>query len=94
MAIITLKGRIEKIFDPKVYGNVEKRLFWLFEDKELYPNTWELELLDSKCGLIDDYQAGDYIICKVDIIGRKWSKDGKSGVFNSLKCWEIRPYEK
>ena len=39
--------------------------------------------------MLDSYQEDDYVTCFVDIKGKYWSRDGKEGVMNSVKCWNI-----
>jgi hypothetical protein len=40
--------------------------------------------------MLDSYNEGDFITAYLDIKGKHWSKDdGKEGVMNTLKCWNI-----
>lgn len=89
MPNITLKGTIKTIFPAEVYGSFEKRVFWLQELDAQYPNTWALEMHQGECNNLDKYQPGDKVECHVDIKGRRWEKNGKEGVINTLKVWRI-----
>lgn len=87
--MIKLSGKILRVFDTETFGNFEKRVFWLEDVDEKYPNTWHLELWQGDTNMIDHYNVGDYITAYVDIRGKYWNKNGKEGVMNSLKCWNI-----
>ncbi len=91
--MIKISGKIKKIFATETFGSAEKpfdkRLLWLEEVSEKYPNTWNLELWKEDCPMLDHYKEGEYVTCYIDIKGRFWEKDGKSGVMNSLKCWNF-----
>ena len=47
--------------------------------------------------MIDSYNVGDFITAYIDIKGKHWEKNGKEGVMNTLKCWNIekegKPYK-
>ena len=88
--MIKVSGKIKKIFTTEVYGNFEKRFIWLEEITDKYPNTWQLELWQNDCIMADSYKEEDFITAYLDIKGKYWSKDdGKEGVMNTLKCWNI-----
>lgn len=85
-----LQGKIKKVFPTETFNNFEKRIFWLDSGHEKYPNTWCLELWKNDTKMIDNYQEGDFITAYIDIKGKYWVRhDGKEGVMNSLKCWNI-----
>jgi len=85
----TITGKILDIFPAELYGNFEKRVCWVEETEGEYPNTYSLEFWQGDCNKLDSYKPGDAVSCKVDIRGRKWTKNGKEGVINTLKCWSI-----
>ena len=88
--MIKLSGKIKKVFSTEVFNNFEKRTFWLDDIADKYPNTWQLELWKADTDMIDHYLVGDYVTVYIDIKGKFWSKgDGKEGVMNTLKCWNI-----
>lgn len=87
---LQLKGTIVKIFDSEIYGSFEKRIFWLEESGERWPSTWAIEMHQGDCKKLDDFLVGDTISCQIKVFGRKWDKDGKSGVINTLKCTSIQ----
>jgi len=98
MANVTLQGKIKQIHETVSRVHNEKefktRVLWLEEIKDSYPSTWSLETSGDKTLLLDSHKVGDIVDCKVDIVGRAYTgKDGKEGVFNSLKCFGIYKVE-
>jgi single-strand DNA-binding protein len=87
--MIKLSGKIKKVFNTETFNTFEKRTFWLEDVSEKYPNTWQLELWTSDIDMIDHYSVGDFVTVYIDIKGKFWSRDGKEGVMNTLKCWNI-----
>jgi hypothetical protein len=88
--MIKISGTIKKIFPTeKLSGGFEKRLFWLKDNDELYPNVFQLELWKQDVTMIDGYNEGDELICYIDLKGKHWQRDGREGVMNSLKCWNF-----
>ena len=87
--MIKIAGKIRKKFDTQTFGGFEKRVFWLEEVSEKYPNTYCLELWKDDCKMLDSYQENDYVTCSIDIKGKYWRKDDKEGVMNTLKCWNF-----
>jgi hypothetical protein len=87
--MIKLSGKIRKVFPSQTFGSFEKRIFWLDDVSDKYPETWELELWKANCPMIDSYKVGDYVTCYIDIKGKYWQNDVKEGVMNTLKCWNI-----
>jgi len=68
-----------------------KRVFWLKEpDTEAQPQHWELELFNAECRRLDAFQVGDYLHAEVEVRGRRYEKQGKQNVYNSLKCLGLR----
>lgn len=89
--MVKVSGKIKQIFESGVFGNFEKRLFWLEEVSEKFANTWQLELWQNDCSMIDNYKVGDYVTCYIDIKGKSFQKKDGSGesVINTLKCWNF-----
>lgn len=91
----TLIGIITDIFPAEVRGNFEKRVFRLKQsDVERYPNHWELECHQGDSNLLDGFKVGDDVTCEIIIQGRAWTKDGRTMIFNTLKCIGIAYFGK
>lgn len=91
MANITLRGVITMIGESQVFGNFEKRIFWIEEQNVQYPNSWQLECQQNDCNILDNFKIGQEVDCSINIRGRYWEKteEGRSGVINTLRCWKI-----
>jgi hypothetical protein len=94
MATLTLQGKIKRIHDTvsRVHNDKDfkTRTFWIEEVKDQYPATWSLETQGEKTTMLDNFKEGDLVDCKIELIGRFYvGKDGKEGVFNSLKCFGV-----
>lgn len=93
--MIKISGTIEKTFETTKHiqknGEVfEKRLFWLHDKSDKFPNTYQMELWKSDCPMLDNYKEGDYVTVYIDLKGKKFiGKDGQDIVTNSLKCWNF-----
>lgn len=92
MQTIKMQGILtDKFPQQPVSQNLVKRVFWLKEpDTERYPQHWEMELHNQECRRIDEFKAGDYLEAEVEVRGRKYEKQGRVGIFNSLKCVGLR----
>ena len=80
--MIKISGTIEKIFETTKHLQkngefFEKRLFWLHDKSDKFPNIYQMELWISDCPLIDNYKVGDYVTTYIDLKGKKWEKEGK-----------------
>lgn len=89
-AKIVLQGRIKTIFPAEVYGNFEKRVLWLEETVDRYPQTYSIEFHQGDCNVLDAFKENDQVECSINLRGRHWEKNGKEGVMNTLQCWRIR----
>lgn len=83
-------ARIDNIFPSEIFGaSFETRKFWVTELEGKYPNSFELQMQQGDCNVLDGFAPGDVVELKVEVKGRAWSKNGKSGVMNTLKCFYI-----
>jgi hypothetical protein len=89
-AKIVLKGRIRTIFPAEVFGNFEKRVLWLDETTEKYPQTYTIEFIQGDVNTLDAFKEGQEVECHINLRGRHSEKNGKEYVFNSLQCWRIK----
>jgi|ERR1044072_3151442 hypothetical protein len=89
-AKVTLSGKIKTIFNAEVYGNFEKRVMWLKETVDQYPQTYSIEFHQGDCNVLDAFKEGDEVQCSINLRGRHWEKNGKEGVMNTFQCWRIK----
>lgn len=87
---VIITGVIVQIFPVETYSsNFTKRVIWLQETDQQYPQTYAIEFHNTRTAETDPYDEGSAVTCKCDIRGKKWDKGGKSGVIVSLTCWHI-----
>jgi hypothetical protein len=81
-------GTITEIKDTEqITPQFSKRVFYL-EDEER-ENTYSLEMHYQDANWLNSFHIGDLVTCEIHIRGRAWSKNGKSGVINTLQCIRI-----
>lgn len=54
-----------------------------------YPNTPQFELIGDKVALTENLKVNDNLVLSFNLNGRKWEKDGKKGVANSMNVYKI-----
>lgn len=95
MATATLRGIITDIFPTEhKTANFSIRPFWIKEEAEKYPNTWEVQCFNSDCASLDHFMEGNLVQVEVEIRGKLWESGGKSSVFNTLKSNGIKLLQK
>lgn len=89
-AKLALSGKIRTVFPAEVYGNFEKRVVWIDETVDDYPQTFAVEFTQGNCNLLDGFKEGDNVEININLRGRHWQKGDKEGVFNTLQGWRIK----
>jgi hypothetical protein len=87
---VIITGVIKEIFPVETYGNFSKRVIWVEETDQQYPQTYPVEFHNARTCETDPYDLGSKVTCKCDLRGRKWDKAGKTGVIMALSCWDIQ----
>lgn len=91
-----ISGKIIEINETQQVSENFKKRFFIVEYKEnpQYPQYLQFELIKERCGIIDDFEAGQMVEVNFNLIGREWKdKDGKKKYFNSLQAWKIEEEE-
>lgn len=86
---ITIEGYIVDIFPVETIGNFSKRVVWVEERDVQYPNTYSIEFAGRDISVPDAFVPGDKVKVQVNLQGRKWEKNGKSGCMNTLRGWRM-----
>lgn len=88
---LELKGTVTRIDQPvtreyqgKNYTSQKLRI----KTNEQYPQVYELEVREQKMNILNGLSIGMDITAHVNLKGREWDKDGKSGVFMSIDMWK------
>lgn len=87
-----IKGRLEYKGEIQFISDTfEKQEFVIeFAENPQYPEHIKFELIQGKCGDIDQFNIGTTITVAFNLKGRKW-EDPKGGTkyFNTLQAWKI-----
>jgi len=89
---MNIKAKLLEIFSPQqISDKFKKREFVVeFAENPQYPEFIKFELIQDKCGIIDNYSAGDEIDVHFNLKGRKWTDPkGEVKYFNTLQAWRI-----
>ena len=81
-----VEGKLHKIFPAEnKSGSFQAREFVIEVESGQYPQMVKFQLVQDRCGLIDDYSEGDMIKVHFDLRGREWQ--GK--YFTNLNAWRL-----
>ena len=86
-----LSGTVKKVFPTvQVSEKFSKREFVLTENTSQYPQDILFQATQDKCGLLDQFQAGDQVEVSFNLRGREWtSPQGEVKHFNTIEAWRI-----
>lgn len=86
-----ITGILKAKFDTqKVSDRFSKREFVLTTDPTTdYPQHVSFQLVNDKCGILDQFETGSELKVVFNLRGREW--DGPQGIkyFNTLEAWRI-----
>ncbi len=86
-----VKGKIKLITDTKTYGanGFRKREVVIVTDEQ-YPQFLNIEFIQDKTDLLDQFKPGDEVEININLRGREWvSPQGETKYFNSIQGWRI-----
>lgn len=87
---VKITGMITDIFPPEIRGNFEKCVVWIQEPgTDARREHWALEFWQGDATIPESFKVGQMVTCNVDIKGKHWSKDGRSGIIVTLKCFKM-----
>lgn len=94
----TLTGKLHAILELQNVSETFQKREFIVETVENssgreFIELIKFQLLQDKCGIIENYKIGDNIKVSFNIRGRKWEKDGKTSYFTNLDAWKIEPTE-
>ncbi len=79
----------------QVSEKFKKREFVLELAEEINGNTYtnyaKMQLVQTKCDIIDRYNEGDMVKVSFNIKGTRYEKDGKVNYFSNLDAWRVEP---
>ena len=86
-----VKGKIKLITETKTYGSngFRKREMVVTTDEQ-YPQFINIEFIQDKTDLLDNFKVGDEVEVSINLRGREWiSPQGETKYFNSIQGWRI-----
>jgi hypothetical protein len=83
--VLKMKGDLMQVSEK-----FKKRDFVLTDNSSQYPQHISFQLVQDKCGLIDQYNIGDEVKIYFNLRGREWkSPQGDTKYFNTLEAWRL-----
>jgi len=86
-----ITGKIKKIDETKTYGasGFRKREM-VVTTEEQYPQMLQVEFVQDKCDLLNDYKVGEDVKVSINLRGREWiNPEGEAKYFNAIQGWRI-----
>jgi len=85
-------GKILEIQETQHVSDTFKKRMFVLEHAEnpQYPEYISFELIQDRCDLLNNFQAGQEVEISFNLKGRKWvNPEGTTKYFNSLQAWRI-----
>ena len=85
-------GRLLEMQETQQVSDSFKKRAFVLEHNEnpQYPEYISFELIQDRCSLLDNFQAGQDVEISFNLKGRKWlSPEGVAKYFNTLQAWRI-----
>lgn len=89
---MNVKGKVQEVFATQQVSNTFKKREFVLEYAEnpQYPEFIKFEMIQDKCGLLDNVKVGDQLDVSFNLKGRKWTDPkGEVKYFNTLQAWKI-----
>lgn len=84
---------IEKFDTQQVNDRFRKREFVMELAEEIngnvYTNFAKMQLVQTKCDILDRFNIGDTVKVNFNIKGNRWERDGRVNYITNLDVWRI-----
>ncbi|MBS3738814.1 DUF3127 domain-containing protein [Mesohalobacter halotolerans] len=86
-----VEGKIKVIGETKEYGkNGFRKREVVITTEEQYPQFLNIEFVQDKTQLVDNFSVGENVKIGINLRGREWvSPQGETKYFNSIQGWRI-----
>jgi len=86
-----VKGKIKLITETKTYGtNGFRKREMVVTTDEQYPQFINIEFIQDKTELLDNFKVDDEVEVSINLRGREWvNPQGETKYFNSIQGWRI-----
>ena len=86
-----VKGKIVRIGEVKQVTDAFRKVDFVIETSEMYPQRLQLEVHQDK---IDDFikynKVGQEVVCSINLRGREWTNpQGEVKTFITLVAWKV-----
>jgi len=87
-------GKLAVKYDTQqVKESFKKREFVMELSEEIngnvYTNFAKMQLVQTKCEILDRFNEGDMIKVSFNLKGNRWEKDGKVNYITNLDAWRV-----
>lgn len=88
MAKTLIKGKVQTIFDEKRQNSLYKHQFIRVAENGT-TNIFDVQFYNEKIKELQGVKEGDEVEIEVNLNGKFWEKEGKSGIFLKLNGQKI-----
>lgn len=89
-----LQGTIKKISEVQTFASGFQKREMVLLTEEQYPQPINIEFLQDKSDLVNQYKEGEKVKVSINIRGREWtSPQGEVKYFNSIVGWRVEKLE-
>lgn len=86
-----ITGTLKMINEIQVISEKFSKRTAVIETSGDYPQPIEVEFVNDKCDLLNDFFGGEQVEAKYNLRGREWNdKEGKTRYFNTIQVWDIK----
>ena len=84
-------GKIKLVGETEVFGAKEfKKRNLVVTTEDQYPQDIQIEFVQDKCSILDNYKNGQDVKIGINLRGREWVNDkNETKYFNSVQGWKI-----
>lgn len=86
-----VRGKIKLINETQTFGDsgFRKRELVVTTDEQ-YPQMIQIEFVQDKCDLLNNFQVGQDVKVSINLRGREWiNPQGEAKYFNTIQGWRI-----
>lgn len=84
-------GKIKLINQEQTFGsNGFRKRECVITTSEQYPQDIQIEFVQDKCDLLNNFNVGDTVDVSINLRGREWiNPQGEAKYFNTIQGWRI-----
>ena len=85
-----IQGTVKVINPTQVISDRFSKREFVIETQDTYPQLVQFQATQDKCGLLDQFQVGEFVDVSFNLRGREWtSPQGEVKYFNTVEAWRI-----